>query len=146
MAKCKYRARFNTWKKSREAFEVSRSLIRKALYLCPICKSSLSLGEGHLFHIISIKLLATTGNCINLVSLEDNLLYSCKKCNLKQRDKIYTECLEDNLLNMWNKLMNNKNISSKDKGKEVDTKETTSKTSIDKISLKNKEDDRDIQE
>lgn len=99
----KYRSRFNTWKKSREAFEVSRSLIRKALYLCPICKIPLSLGEGHLFHIIPIKLLATTGNCINLVSLEDNLLYSCKSCNLKQRDKIYTECLEDNLLTIWEK-------------------------------------------
>lgn len=111
MSKCshkttseKYRSRFNTWKRSREAFEVSRSLIRKSLYLCPICKTPLSLGEGHLFHIIPIKLLATTGNCINLVSLEDNLLYSCKSCNLKQRDRIYIECLEDNLLNIWNKI------------------------------------------
>lgn len=99
-----YKKRFNTWKRSREAFEVSRSLIRKALYLCPICKTSLSLGEGHLFHITPIKLLSTKSNCINLVSLKDNLLYSCKKCNLKQRDKIYTECLEDNLLNIWEKL------------------------------------------
>ena len=135
MTKCKYRSRFNTWKRSREAFEVSRSLIRKALYLCPICRISLSLGEGHLFHIIPIKLLSTTGNCINLVSLEDNLLYSCKKCNLKQRDKIYTECLEDTLLITWNKIMN------KDKDKE--TKEeyppTVDRNLIDKIVLKPKE-------
>ena len=135
MSKCKYRSRFNTWKKSREAFEVSRSLIRRALYLCPICRISLSLGEGHLFHIIPIKLLSTTGNCINLVSLEDNLLYSCKTCNLKQRDKIYTECLEDNLLITWNKIMN------KDKDKE--TKEeyppTVDRNLIDNIVLKPKE-------
>ena len=134
MAKCKYRSRFKTWKKSREAFEVSRSLIRKALYLCPICRISLSLGEGHLFHIIPIKLLSTTGNCINLVSLEDNLLYSCKTCNLKQRDKIYTECLEDTLLITWNKIMN------KDKDKE--TKEeyppTVDRNLIDNIVLKPK--------
>lgn len=135
MTKCKYRSRFNTWKRSREAFEVSRSLIRKALYLCPICRISLSLGEGHLFHIIPIKLLSTTGNCINLVSLEDNLLYSCKRCNLKQRDKIYTECLEDNLLITWNKIMSN---NDKDKNKE--TKEeypsTVDRNLIDKIVLK----------
>ena len=134
MSKCKYRSRFNTWKRSREAFEVSRSLIRRALYLCPICRISLSLGEGHLFHIIPIKLLSTTGNCINLVSLEDNLLYSCKRCNLKQRDKIYTECLEDNLLITWNKIMN------KDKDKDKETKEeyppTVDRNLIDKIVLK----------
>ena len=136
MTKCKYRSRFNTWKKSREAFEVSRSLLRKALYLCPICRISLSLGEGHLFHIIPIKLLSTTGNCINLVSLEDNLLYSCKTCNLKQRDKIYTECLEDNLLITWNKIMN------KDKDKDKETKEeyppTVDRDLIDNIVLKPK--------
>lgn len=103
MTKCKYRSKFNTWKRSREAFEVSRSLIRKALYLCPICKSSLSLGEGHLFHIIPIKLLSEK-NEINLVISESNLLYSCKTCNLKQRDKIYSECLENELLDKWNKL------------------------------------------
>ena len=135
MTKCKYRSRFNIWKRSREAFEVSRSLIRRALYLCPICRISLSLGEGHLFHIIPIKLLSTTGNCINLVSLEDNLLYSCKTCNLKQRDKIYTECLEDTLLITWNKIMN------KDKDKE--TKEeyppTVDRNLIDNIVLKPKE-------
>lgn len=101
-SKCKYREKFNTWKRSREAWEVSRSLIRKALYLCPICRNSLSLGEGHLFHIIPIKLLSQN-NCMSLVSSEYNLLYSCKKCNLKQRDKIYTECLEDNLLTIWEK-------------------------------------------
>ena len=137
MAKCKYRSRFNTWKRSREAFEVSRSLIRKALYLCPICRISLSLGEGHLFHIIPIKLLSTTGNCINLVSLEDNLLYSCKTCNLKQRDKIYTECLEDTLLITWNKIMN------KEKDKDKETKEeyppTVDRNLIDDIVLKPKE-------
>ena len=131
----KYRSRFNTWKRSREAFEVTRNLIKKALYLCPICRLPLSLGEGHLFHIIPIKLLFTTGNCINLVSLEDNLLYSCKICNLKQRDKIYTECLEDNLLITWNKIMN------KDKDKE--TKEeyppTVDRNLIDNIVLKPKE-------
>ena len=133
MTKCKYRSRFNTWKRSREAFEV-RNLIRKALYLCPICRISLSLGEGHLFHIIPIKLLSNTGKCISLVSLEDNLLYSCKTCNLKQRDKIYTECLEDNLLMTWNKIMN------KDKDKE--TKEeyppTVDRNLIDNIVLKPK--------
>ena len=136
MTKCKYRSRFNTWKKSREAFEISRSLIRKALYLCPICRISLSLGEGHLFHIIPIKLLSTTGNCINLVSLEDNLLYSCKTCNLKQRDKIYKECLENNLLITWNKIMN------KEKDKDKETKEeyplTVDRNRIDNIVLKPK--------
>ena|SRR4028118_651539 len=102
-SKCRYRQRFNTWKRSREASEVSRSLIRKALYLCPICRNPLSLGEGHLFHIIPIKLLSQN-NCMSLVSSEYNLLYSCKKCNLQQRSEIYTECLEDNLLTLWNKL------------------------------------------
>lgn len=99
----KYRSKFNTWKRSREAFEVSRSLIRKALYLCPICKTKLSLGEGHLFHIIPIKLLAKS-NGLSLISSEDNLLYSCKSCNLKQRDSIYTECLEGTLLDKWNEI------------------------------------------
>ena len=140
MPKCKYRSRFNTWKRSREAFEVTRSLIRKALYLCPICKSPLSLGEGYLFHIIPIKLLSTTGNCINLVSLEDNLLYSFKKCNLKQRDKIYTECLEDNLLAIWTKLMT--------KDKEKETKEeyphTVDREKINDITLKPKETLKDV--
>jgi 5-methylcytosine-specific restriction endonuclease McrA len=98
-----YRSKFNTWKRSREAFEVSRSLIRKALYLCPICKFPISLGEGHLFHIIPIKLLSEK-NEISLVISESNLLYSCKTCNLKQRDNIYTECLENELLDKWNKI------------------------------------------
>lgn len=104
----KYRSKFNTWKRSREAFEVSRSLIRKALYLCPICKAQLSLGEGHLFHIIPIKLLSEK-NEIKLVISESNLLYSCKICNLKQKDNIYTKCLENDLLDKWNRITSNGN-------------------------------------
>lgn len=102
----KFRSRFNTWKRSREAWEVSRSLIRKSLYLCPICRLPLSLGEGHLFHIIPIKLLSTY-NCISLVSNELNLLYSCKSCNLRQRTDIYLPCLEDKLLTLWTKVTDN---------------------------------------
>lgn len=105
--KCKFRSRFNTWKRSREAFEVSRSLIRKSLYLCPICKLPLSLGEGHLFHIIPIKLLSNY-NCISLASNELNLLYSCKSCNLRQGTTIYQPCLEDKLLTLWSNITNEK--------------------------------------
>jgi hypothetical protein len=106
-SKCKFRSKFNNWKRSREAWEISRSLIRKSLYLCPICKQPLSLGEGHLFHIIPIKLLKVH-NSITLVTNELNLLYSCKSCNLRQGTNIYQPCLEDKLLTLWSKITNEK--------------------------------------
>jgi hypothetical protein len=70
--------------------------------LCLICRLPLSLGEGHLFHTIPIKLLKTC-NSISLVTNELNLLYSCKPCNLKQKTSIYLHNLEDELLTLWKK-------------------------------------------
>ncbi len=134
-SKCRFRSKFNTWKRSREAFEVSRSLIRKSLYLCPICKISLSLGEGHLFHIIPIRLLKEH-NAITLVTNELNLLYSCKPCNLKQGTSIYTPNLEDELLILWRKTV----MANQDK-KELpkDYPQTVDRALVDKIVLKPKE-------
>lgn len=134
-SKCKFRSRFNTWKRSREAFEVSRSLIHKSLYLCPICRLPLSLGEGHLFHIIPIKLLSAY-NSISLVTNELNLLYSCKSCNLKQGTSIYLPNLEDELLTLWRRTI----MTNKDKRElPKNYPHTVDRELVDNIILKPKE-------
>ena len=79
---------FANWRKSRNGFEVIRDLLRKQLWMCPSCYTSIAWGQFHVHHTKPISKL--TEEELKLITDESNLVLLCPKCNLKQSSKLDT--------------------------------------------------------
>ena len=76
---------FGAFKKSNEGYLILNKLIRKQLYICPICKSSLTNKKFEIDHIIPIVLIPSWKS--HLVTCEDNLMVLCSHCNKSKSSK-----------------------------------------------------------
>lgn len=70
---------FSAFRKSNEGSLLVSNIARRQLYLCPICKSSLSKGKHEVDHIIPIVLIPSWKP--HLVTDESNLMVLCESCN-----------------------------------------------------------------
>jgi hypothetical protein len=93
-----FRQRFGDFKKSTIGHEVTKYLYHKQLGLCPINKCSISLNDKtHLSHIIPLSFCEEIGRydlCID----DRNLFLELGTSNIKRKNKIVTELIEDALL------------------------------------------------
>lgn len=77
---------FGAFKKSNEGVLILNDLIRKQLYICPICKCSLQNKEIEIDHIIPITLIPSWKTY--MVTNGNNLMVLCKVCNKQKSSKV----------------------------------------------------------
>lgn len=76
---------FGAFKRSNEGYLILNKLIRKQLYICPICKSLLNNKSFEIDHIIPIVLIPSWKS--HLVTCETNLMVLCSHCNKHKSSK-----------------------------------------------------------
>ena len=93
-----YRQRFGDYKKSSIGQEVCKYLYNKQLGICPINKCAITLNDKtHLSHIIPLSYCEKI-NRYDLCIDERNLFLELGKSNVKRKNKIVNELIEDLLL------------------------------------------------
>lgn len=77
---------FGAFKRSNEGVLIVNDLIRKQLYMCPMCKCSLYSQSYEIDHIIPIILIPSWK--AHMVTSACNLMVLCKTCNKQKSSKV----------------------------------------------------------
>lgn len=97
-----YRKQFNNFKRTLEYKQLQSYLLKKQLYICVKCKSTISLNKDtHTAHLISLSDLVLV-NRKDLINNYNNYYLMCNKCNLKQHNNTEFDILKEDILKLIN--------------------------------------------